>query len=145
MDKRKSASYQRGHLKVSQLLHIWIQVIVDPIPSSRESEASDEQYEEHQVGERSCEVRNLNTGGHFEISSWIIVTVLKYLKNIPADLPRGSDAFPDTEVAAHPAEEETQSQLPPDAAQLLDPSRHAQHPPPDHKGSWFKILNTSVM
>lgn len=53
----------------------------------------------------------------------------------PQDLSRGSDTFPDTEVAEHPAGQKTQSQLPPHTAQLLNASRHGQHPPSEERGS----------
>lgn len=42
-------------------------------------------------------------------------------------LSRGSDPFPCTEVAEHPAGQKTQNQLPSHAAQLLNAHRHAQH------------------
>lgn len=45
------------------------------------------------------------------------------------DLAHGADTLPDTEEAEEPAEQETQSQLWSDAAQLLHTSRLSQEPP----------------
>lgn len=45
-------------------------------------------------------------------------------------LPSRLDALPHTEVADDPGEDETQGQLPPQAAHLLDAPRHLQGPPP---------------
>ncbi len=54
---------------------------------------------------------------------------MHFRSNISTDLSRRSDTFPDTEVAEHPADQKTQSQLPSHTAQLLNASRHGQHPP----------------
>lgn len=60
--------------------------------------------------------------------------VLKYLSKIlSTDLPRRPDTFPNAKVAKHPADQQTHSQLPPDAAQLLDASGHGEHPPPGER------------
>lgn len=48
-------------------------------------------------------------------------------------LPGGLDTFPHAEVADDPGEDETQDQLPPQAAHLLDATRDLQGPPP---GGW---------
>lgn len=56
-------------------------------------------------------------------------------------LPGGSHAFPNTEVAKDPGEEETQDQLPPQAANLLNAIRDAQHASPgkSHTTHWLHL------
>ena len=63
------------------------------------------------------------------------------------DLSSGLDSFPYGEVAGQPASQETGAQLPLDSPQLLNPSRHGQHSPPEGRkqsghsnaGLWIAI------
>lgn len=50
----------RAHLKLNKLLQVWIQIVVDPFPCSRQSQPSDKQGQQHCIGECSCEICNLN-------------------------------------------------------------------------------------
>lgn len=65
---------RRRYLKICQAVQVWIQVVVDPFPSSREGETPDEQYQKHHIGERGCEVHYL--GKKVEV----IIIILQFLE-----------------------------------------------------------------
>lgn len=87
------------------------------------------------------------------------MTVITSYQLIPAEpccpwdhLAHGSDTFPDTEEAEEPAEQKTQSQVGPDAAQLLHASRPPQEPPSEETDDFILFpsrfhgfLNRNVM
>ena len=45
---------------VCKLAEIWLDVVDDPLGSSREGDATDEQDHQNKIGERCCEVHNLS-------------------------------------------------------------------------------------
>lgn len=47
------------HLYVGQTAHVWVQVVVDSLASSRQSHSSDEQNQESHIWERGCKVGHL--------------------------------------------------------------------------------------
>lgn len=65
------------HLYVSQTAHVWVQVVVDPLASSWQSNSSDEQNQKSHIGERGCKVGHLaekstqldKQGSFLEVSS----------------------------------------------------------------------------
>lgn len=49
-------------------------------------------------------------------------------------LSSGSHAFPNTEIAENPCQQETQDQLPSQATNLLNPLRYTQYSSPEKQG-----------
>lgn len=48
-----------SYLGILQTRQIWLQVIDDALIGSGKRDASDQQDDQHQVGERGCEINNL--------------------------------------------------------------------------------------
>lgn len=69
------------YLWIGEPRWVWVEVEDDPIHGSRQSESTDQQDDQHQVGERGREVHHLGVGwGEFAKQKYLDLLMLRSLK-----------------------------------------------------------------
>lgn len=136
------------YLRICQSSQVWIKIKLDPNGSTRQSEASDQQHDEHQIREGRCEVDHLYGRTHTDTqmlntnmrtqTQQMSSYKLKENKQRPGvstevsltNLSCGFRSLPDAEVAHDPGDEQTQGQVPVQRAHVVNARGNPQRSSP---------------